>query len=91
MIISDNLKIYVQKLRSSNLRPTKQRLKICQFLFRWIHPDIGIPLGRFLSGSKRMMNISDNAKRNDKRIIHYCNEYRKKENIDTFLEKMRHG
>ena len=33
MIISDNLKIYVQKLRSSNLRPTKQRLKICQYLF----------------------------------------------------------
>ena len=33
MIISDNLKIYVQKLRSSNLRPTKQRLRICQFLF----------------------------------------------------------
>ncbi len=33
MIISDNLKMYVQKLRSSNLRPTKQRLKICQLLF----------------------------------------------------------
>ena len=33
MIIGDNLKLYVQKLRSSNLRPTKQRLKICQFLF----------------------------------------------------------
>ena len=33
MIISNNLKTYVQKLRSSNLRPTKQRLKICQFLF----------------------------------------------------------
>ena len=33
MIISNNLKLYVQKLRSSNLRPTKQRLKICQFLF----------------------------------------------------------
>ena len=33
MIISHNLKMYVQKLRSSNLRPTKQRLKICQFLF----------------------------------------------------------
>ena len=33
MIIGDNLKMYVQKLRSSNLRPTKQRLKICQFLF----------------------------------------------------------
>ena len=33
MIISNNLKMYAQKLRSSNLRPTKQRLKICQFLF----------------------------------------------------------
>ena len=33
MIINNNSKTYVQKLRSSNLRPTKQRLKICQFLF----------------------------------------------------------
>ena len=33
MIINNNLKMYTQKLRSSNLRPTKQRLKICQFLF----------------------------------------------------------
>ena len=33
MIISNNLKMYAQKLRSSNLRPTKQRLNICQFLF----------------------------------------------------------
>ena len=33
MIIGDKLNMYVQKLRSSNLRPTKQRLKICQFLF----------------------------------------------------------
>ena len=33
MIIGDKLNMYVKKLRSSNLRPTKQRLKICQFLF----------------------------------------------------------
>ena len=33
MIISENLKMYAQKLRSLNHRPTKQRLKICQFLF----------------------------------------------------------
>ena len=33
MIFSENFKMYIQKLRSSNLRPTKQRLKICQFLF----------------------------------------------------------
>ncbi len=59
--------------------------KICQFLFRWIHPDIGIPLGKFLSGSKKMMNISENAKRNDKRIIDYCIKYRKENNIDVFV------
>ena len=33
MIINNNLKMYVKKLRSSNLRPTKQRLEICHFLF----------------------------------------------------------
>ena len=43
--------------------------KFCQFLFRWIHPDIGIPLGRFLSGSKSKMEITEKAKINDKRIL----------------------
>ena len=33
MINNDNLNTYVKKLRSSKLRPTKQRLKICEFLF----------------------------------------------------------
>ena len=33
MINNDNLNTYVKKLRSSKLRPTKQRLKICQYLF----------------------------------------------------------
>ncbi len=33
MIISDNLKVYVQKLRSSNLRPTKQRILVAKNLF----------------------------------------------------------
>ena len=31
--MKDNIKIYIEKLRSSNLRPTKQRIQICQFLF----------------------------------------------------------
>ena len=33
MNISNISKMYVEKLRSSNLRPTKQRLKICKYLF----------------------------------------------------------
>ena len=55
--------------------------KFCQFLFRWIHPDIGIPLGRFLSGSKSKMEITEKAKINDKRILEYCTTY----NIKTQL------
>ena len=29
----DNLNIYTKKLRQSGLRPTRQRLKICEVLF----------------------------------------------------------
>ena len=59
--------------------------KICQFLFRWIHPDIGIPLGEFLSGSKTKMNITSKAKVNDKRIFQYCVNYNHKSPTDIFI------
>ena len=29
----NNLNIYIEKLRESGLRPTRQRLKICEVLF----------------------------------------------------------
>ena len=59
--------------------------KFCQFLFRWIHPDIGIPLGRFLSGSKSKMEITEKAKINDKRILEYCTTYNIKNPTDIFV------
>ncbi len=59
--------------------------KFCQFLFRWIHPDIGIPLGQFLSGSKSRMSLTNKSKLNDERIFQYCIEYNKKSPVDIFI------
>ena len=59
--------------------------KVCQFLFRWIHPDIGLPLGRLFSGSKSKMELTNKAKINDNRIYEYCIEYNKKTPIDIFV------
>lgn len=59
--------------------------KLCQFLFRWIHPDIGLPLGRLLSGSKSKIELTNKAKINDNRIFEYCLEHNKKTPIDIFV------
>ena len=59
--------------------------KFFQFLFRWIHPDLGIPLGRFLSGSKSKMNITEKAKINDNRIYEYCVNINKKNHHDIYI------
>ena len=59
--------------------------KVCQFLFRWIHPDIGLPLGRLLSGSKSKMKLTNKAQINDNRIYEYCLDYNKKTPIDIFV------
>ena len=59
--------------------------KILQFMYRWIHPDIGIPIGKYLSNSKKEINISGNAKKNDDRIINYCKKYLDIKEINFFI------
>lgn len=59
--------------------------RFCQLLFRWIHPDLGIPIGRFLSGSKSKMEIKEKAKINDRRIVDYCSNYNRKNPTDIFV------
>ncbi len=59
--------------------------KLCQYLFRWIHPDIGIPLGKLLSGTKSKMELTKKAKINDGRIFEYCLEFNKKNPINIFV------
>lgn len=59
--------------------------KLFQYLFRWVHPDIGIPLGKLLSGTKSKMELTKKAKINDDRIFEYCLEFNKKNLINIFV------
>ena len=61
------------------------RNKIFEYLYRWIHPDIGIPLGRYFSGTKKAMDVNENAETNDKRIVNYCKDYYKYRKVNVFI------
>ena len=57
---------------------------ICQKLFRLIHPDIGIRLGKYFSRSHKKNNNS-NAKKNNDRIIKYCKNYQRNNHNDAYI------
>ena len=59
--------------------------KFCQALYRLIHPDIGLNLGRWFSGSHKEVKKNFNAKRNNERLINYCKEFDKKISNDTYV------
>ena len=59
--------------------------KVCQALYRLIHPDIGLKLGRWFSGSHKEVKKNFNAKRNNERLINYCKEFDKKISNDTYI------
>ena len=59
--------------------------KVCQALYRLIHPDIGLKLGRWFSGSHKGVKKNFNAKRNNERLINYCKEFDKKISNDTYI------
>lgn len=67
--------------------------KICQWLFRWIHPDIGIGIADFFSGKSRA-TTGDYDKiylGDDKEwLAIYCREVLKSEHFDYFIFGHRH-
>lgn len=48
------------------------RNKFNQKIFRWIHPDIGYPLARFVSGSSRKYTSQMNHKRDESDYIEFA-------------------
>lgn len=64
---------------------------VCQFLFRWIHPDLGIPLARFFSKSSRDAGGDDGflGEDNEYMIIH-AKEILKSQEVDYFVFGHRH-
>jgi len=66
---------------------------ICKFLFRWIHPDIGIRIADFWSGKSRSKNGPIDeiylGKENEWLAI-FCEEKLKEEQFDYFIFGHRH-
>ena len=54
-----------------------------QFLFRILHPDIGIKLGSYLSKSNK--NREDNSEKNNDRIYNFCKDYNNKEANEAYV------
>ena len=64
---------------------------VCQFLFRWIHPDLGIRLARFWSGTSRTATTEERFLGADKEFLMvFANDYLKKEQVDYFIFGHRH-
>jgi UDP-2,3-diacylglucosamine hydrolase len=66
---------------------------LCIWLFRWIHPDIGISIANFWSRKSRSVNLPKDEKYNgDEKeyLVQFCNEYIKKEPVDLFVFGHRH-
>lgn len=66
---------------------------ICIWLFRWLHPDIGVGLANFWSGRSRQANFqNDEVYQGDdnERLLQYCKSVVKKEHYDYFIFGHRH-
>ena len=64
---------------------------LCQFLFRWIHPDVGIRLARFWSGTSRTATTEERFLGADKEFLMvYARDFLKKEQVDFFIFGHRH-
>ena len=66
------------------------RNKFNQKIFRWIHPDIGYPLARFVSGSSRKYTNQMNDKRDESDYIEFA-ESKFQQGYDFVLMGHRHN
>jgi UDP-2,3-diacylglucosamine hydrolase len=72
-------------------------LKVNQFLFKWLHPDIGTRLGLYFSRKSRIANIAREHKNDFKFIVEkemlyaYCMQtLEKQQDLDYFIFGHRH-
>ncbi|WP_209330706.1 UDP-2,3-diacylglucosamine diphosphatase [Lunatimonas salinarum] len=66
----------------------------CQWLFRWLHPDIGIKIALLWSKNSRLSNMQkgeDDFKGKEKEWLYlYCEEMEKKMHFDYYIFGHRH-
>lgn len=66
---------------------------LAQFLFRWLHPDLGIRLAKAWSGKSRITNISKNENHflgDDEWLWQYCKEVEQHLHHDFYIFGHRH-
>lgn len=65
---------------------------VCQGAFRWIHPDIGLPLMRFFSATSRNYTGGEDAfgTENEEWLWQYCESFLAKTPVDFFIFGHRH-
>lgn len=66
--------------------------KIARWLFRWVHPDIGVPFASRLSKNSRDINLKkDSEFYGDKEwLIQYCREIENRNHHDIYIFGHRH-
>jgi UDP-2,3-diacylglucosamine hydrolase len=65
--------------------------KICQKLFSWLHPDLGVPFGNYFSKSGYDKKEHEQIFLGDKEyLIQFCKQYLQQEPIDYFIFGHRH-
>ncbi len=65
---------------------------VCQWLYSWVHPDIGIPVMRYFSGTSRRSNFlaTDFYGKDQEWLIQFCNEHLQSHHVDFFIFGHRH-
>lgn len=66
--------------------------KISQWLFRWIHPDFGIPMAKYWSRSSREQSLARDEKFRDEDevLFKYCQEIERGNHHDYYVFGHRH-
>ncbi|MGD1947345.1 MAG: UDP-2,3-diacylglucosamine diphosphatase [Croceivirga sp.] len=65
----------------------------CQWLFRWLHPDIGVRLAQHLSVNNKIISGDSDAKflgEDDEWLVQYCKRKLEQEHHDYFIFGHRH-
>lgn len=63
---------------------------VCQWLFARIHPNTGIRLMQFFSGSSRPLYTPDTWNEKKEWLVHFCETYQATEKTDYFVFGHRH-
>ena len=67
--------------------------KLMQFLFRWVHPDLGLRLAQYLSLKNRLVSGGEDKKYegpDNEWLVQYCRRKLEKMNHDYFVFGHRH-